>query len=93
MSYRKKNPGIVLWIDGVKFNSMTSIYCELGASTPERMKEVRGCIETGSPYKGRKLIKEEPKCEKKPGHEPKSGQPLLSGLCTHRFGANPGRHE
>jgi len=93
VSYKKKNQEIVLWIDGVKFNSMTSIYCELGAHTPEKMKEVRQCIETGSSYKGRELLKEEPKHENKPAHDPRSGQPLLAGLCIHRFGANSGRHE
>ncbi len=43
---------MTVWIDGRKFTGLTAIYNELGAYTPEAMKEARSCLEAGRPYKG-----------------------------------------
>jgi len=82
---------VVVWIDGLRCESMTDIYCELKAHTAEAMKKVRECITEETPYKGR-VIRQTPPSEHS-GKRNTGGQglSLLPKLCTHRLGYNSGR--
>ena len=82
---------VVVWIDDLRCESMTDIYCELKTHTAEAMRNVRECIAEEIPYKGRMISRTPPLDH--PGKKITGGQglSLLPKLCTHRLGYNSGR--
>jgi len=79
---------VEVWIDGIRFESLTDIYIELAASSAKAQAEVRRCVKLGIPFKKHVLLLSPP--ERKRKAKPASDM-LLPGLTTHRLGYNPGR--
>lgn len=77
-----------VWIDGIRFESLTDIYIELDAHSAKAQAEVRRCVRLGAPYKKHVISLSPP--EKKSTSKPASTL-LLPGLLTYRLGYNPGR--
>ena len=54
----EREHAMTVWIDGKKVSGETRIFNELGAFSPEAMKEARACIEGGYPYRGHTITTE-----------------------------------